>query len=127
MDVTLERIIVELQNQNKKKIDLTNYLGLVSSAFGNWQSGRNTSYKKYLHGIAEFLGVSVEYLQGKTDIKEKSPVQKNEGQAEALTMFTPHELMVIAAYRAQPAMQAAVDKLLGIDAVAVDHPQSTTA
>lgn len=127
MDLILERIVSELQNQNKKRIELTNYLGLVSSAFGNWVSGRNTSYKKYLHAIAEFLGVSVEYLKGETNIKEKSPVQKDEGQKDIAMMFTAHELMVIGAYRAQPAMQAAVDKLLGIDAVAVDHPHAGTA
>ena len=73
MDITLERIVAELKAKGLKKIDLTNYLGMVSSAFGNWMAGRNTSYHRYLHGIAEFLGVSVEYLRGETDIKEKSP------------------------------------------------------
>lgn len=70
MDITLERIVNELKLQNKKKIDLTENLGIVNSAFGNWLSGRNTSYKKYLHAIANFLDVSVEYLKGETDIKK---------------------------------------------------------
>lgn len=82
MDITIKRIIDELSSKNKKKIDLTNYLGLVSSAFGNWQSGRNQSYKKYLHAIAEFLGVSVEYLRGETDQKEKPSTIAGEGQEE---------------------------------------------
>ncbi len=72
MDITLERIIEELKLQNKRKIDLTNHLNMVSSAFGNWVSGRNTSYKKYLHAIADFLNVSVEYLKGETDIKKSA-------------------------------------------------------
>ena len=55
---------------------------MVSSAFGNWQSGRNTSYKKYLHGIAEFLGVSVEYLRGETDQRIKPSTVNGEGQKE---------------------------------------------
>ena len=80
MDIVLERIIKELKRQEKKKIDLTNYLGLVSSAFGNWVSGRNKSYTRYIHGIADFLGVSVEYLRGETDQKEKPPVRMDEGQ-----------------------------------------------
>ncbi|MBR3778173.1 MAG: hypothetical protein IKL13_00405 [Clostridia bacterium] len=74
MDLTLERIVAELKAQGLKKIDLTNHLGLVSSCFGNWMAGRNTSYRRYLHGIADFLGVSVEYLRGTTDVKEKSPI-----------------------------------------------------
>ena len=74
MDLTLERIVAELKAQGLKKIDLTNHSGLVSSCFGNWMAGRNTSYRRYLHGIADFLGVSVEYLRGETDEKRKPPV-----------------------------------------------------
>lgn len=77
MDVTLQRIIEELQAQNKKKIDLTNHLGMVSSAFGNWVAGRNSSYKKYIHAIAQYLDVTVEYLKGETDIK-KAPITNDE-------------------------------------------------
>ena len=78
MDITLTRIIEELQVQHKKKIDLTDHLGMVSSAFGNWISGRNSSYKKYIHAIAEFLGVSVEYLRGETDKKKKPLINEDE-------------------------------------------------
>ena len=68
MAIMLERIVEELKLQNKKKIDLTEYLGIVNSTFGNWISGRNTSYKKYIYAIADFLNVSVEYLKGETDV-----------------------------------------------------------
>lgn len=77
MDITLTRIIEELKVQQKRKIDLTDHLGMVSSAFGNWVSGRNSSYKKYIHAIAEYLDVSVEYLKGETDTK-KPPITKDE-------------------------------------------------
>lgn len=76
MDLTLERIVAELKEKGLKKIDLTNHLGMVSSSFGNWMAGRNNSYRRYLHGIADFLGVSVEYLRGETDVKEKSPIPR---------------------------------------------------
>lgn len=69
MDITLERIIQELKNQNKRQMDLTDFLGLTHNIFGNWKAGRNTSYKKYIHAIANYLGVSVEYLRGETDNK----------------------------------------------------------
>ena len=72
MDITLERIIQELNVKEIKKTELTEHLGFSSSAiFGHWLSGRNSSYKKYIHAIADYLNVSVEYLKGETDQKEK--------------------------------------------------------
>ena len=77
MNITLERIIQELKEQNKKQRDLTDHLGLTHNIFGNWKAGRNSSYKKYIHAIAQYLDVSVEYLKGETDIK-KAPITKDE-------------------------------------------------
>ncbi len=65
----LQRIIYELKIQNKKQYELTEFLGLNEKNFGNWKSGLSQSYMKYLHAIANFLGVSVEYLKGETDDK----------------------------------------------------------
>lgn len=78
MDIALTRIIEELQAQQKKKNELTEHLGMVNSAFGHWVSGRNKSYLKYLHSIADFLNVSVEYLRGETDQKEKPSTENDE-------------------------------------------------
>ena len=78
MDITLERIIKELKIQNKLQQDLTNYLGINYSSFGNWKAGRNKSYLKYLHAIADFLDVSVEYLKGETDEKKKPSADNGE-------------------------------------------------
>lgn len=78
MDISLSRIITELQKQNKMQYELTDYLGINYSSFANWKAGRNQSYKKYLHAIAEFLGVSVEYLRGETDQKKKLPTTESE-------------------------------------------------
>lgn len=72
MDITLQRIVQEMKEQCKKQLELTNFLGLSQNAFGNWKAGLNTSYKKYLHAIADFLNVSVEYLKGETDVKKSA-------------------------------------------------------
>lgn len=86
MDVTLERIIEELKFKKIKKTDFTKDLGFSSSAvFGHWISGRNTSYLKYLHAIANYLDVSVEYLKGETDIK-KPPSENGERFDELYSM-----------------------------------------
>ena len=72
MDITLQRIISELETQRKSQTNLADYLGITSNVITDWKSGRIKSYSKYLHAIANFLDVSVEYLKGETDIK-KSP------------------------------------------------------
>ena len=116
MDLCLQRIIDEMKLNGKKQYELTDYLGLRHATFGNWKKGMNSSYKKYIHAIADFLGVSVEYLRGETDVKQKPSVLSDRGQWDgAVKVLTPHEERLILAYRAQPALQAAVDKLLDIE------------
>ena len=61
---TLDIIVDLLEKQNKKQKALTDYLGLKKNAFTNWKNGHTESYKKYLPQIAEFFGVSVDYLLG---------------------------------------------------------------
>lgn len=61
----LNNIIQLLKKNKKRQVDLTDYLGLSKNAFTNWKSGDNTSYKKHLPKIAEFLNVSVDFLLGR--------------------------------------------------------------
>ena len=63
--VILNNILSLLKEKNKKQIDLMNYLGLSKNVFTEWKSGRASSYMKHLPKIAEFFGVSVDYLLGK--------------------------------------------------------------
>ena len=64
---TFMRIDALLRAQNKKQIDLTNYLGLPTAHYTDWKNGRTASYNKHLSKIAEFFGVSVDYLLGKEE------------------------------------------------------------
>ena len=70
MDITMQRIISELQLQGKKQTELADYIGVTSNVITDWKSGRIKSYSKYIFAIAAFLNVSVEYLKGETDQKE---------------------------------------------------------
>lgn len=45
-----------------------NYLGLKKNVFSEWKAGRARSYMKYLPEIAEFLGVSVDYILNKESV-----------------------------------------------------------
>ena len=62
---TLNKIIQILKERKIKQIELTNYLGVSKNIFTDWKSGRNASYIKHLPKIADFFGVSVDYLLGK--------------------------------------------------------------
>lgn len=68
----LDIIDNELKEQNKTQKMLCEHLGIKQQAYSNWKGGFSHSYKKYLPEIAEYLGVPIDYLLGKTDKKEKS-------------------------------------------------------
>ena len=61
---TLDKIKELLSQKGLKQKDLTDLLNLSKNAFTNWNNGNNNSYMKHLPKIAEFLGVSVDYLVG---------------------------------------------------------------
>ena len=67
----LNNIFSELKKQNRKQKELTDFIGISKNVFTDWKSGKNKSYMKYLPLIAEFLGVSVDYLLD--DGNKKSP------------------------------------------------------
>ena len=72
----IERVLVILKEKNLRQKDLTDYLGITPNAFTDWKSGRIKSYTKYLPQIAEFLGVSVDYLCEVSTTEQLFPQQK---------------------------------------------------
>ena len=83
----LDKIDKERKSQNKSQAELCQYLGISKNAYTNWKSGHMKSYEKYLPKIAEFLNVSVDYLLGKADKKEKAPEALTEREQTALDLF----------------------------------------
>ena len=76
MDI-LDRISILLEGREQK--ELTDYLGLKSAAFSEWKSGKSKSFRKYLIEIAEFFGVSIDYLvYGKTQATGKNAFSEAE-------------------------------------------------
>lgn len=63
----LDRIASLLKSQKKTQKMLCEHLGIKQQAFTNWKNGDNDSYMKHLPAIAEYLGVSIDFLLGKTD------------------------------------------------------------
>lgn len=95
----LNKICELLKQQGKKQKDLTDFLGITKNSFTDWKSGRIKSYTKHLPEIAEFLGVSTDYLLG---IEKNSPSSEENGlsasQRELIALFdsAPPELQAAA-------------------------------
>lgn len=71
MDV-LNRIMELLERNGRTQKELMDYLGIKKSAFTDWKAGKSRSYLKYASEIADYFGVTTDYLlRGETDIKEK--------------------------------------------------------
>jgi transcriptional regulator with XRE-family HTH domain len=71
----LAKIQELLEMQGKSQTDLTNALGLKQPAFSEWKSGKSASYKKYLYQIADYFGVTADYLRGDP---KKAPASSGE-------------------------------------------------
>ena len=75
MDDFLQRTFELMKAQGKKNKDLADHLGVTPQRVTDWKSGRIFSYSKYMDKIADFLGVSADYLlTGRPAITEFSNV-----------------------------------------------------
>lgn len=58
----LVRISAELARQGKQQAELVSYLDLPKGAYSNWKAGKSRNFCEHLGAIAQFFGVSVEFL-----------------------------------------------------------------
>lgn len=70
MDI-LDNILKCMKQSGLSQKELCERIGVNKQAFTNWKNGTHSSYTKYLPQIAEVLNVSVDFLLGKTEQKEK--------------------------------------------------------
>lgn len=57
-----DRILSEMESQGKKHAELIRYLSLPRGTFSSWKLGRSRNFCEHIGSIAEYLGVSAEYL-----------------------------------------------------------------
>ena len=69
----LTRILMLLDEKNIQQKELSDYLGLSKCAMTGWKNGNNNSYMKHIPEIADFFGVSTDYLLGR-----ETPSAKND-------------------------------------------------
>lgn len=66
------QVLKELMNtQGVSNYALAKYLKCSQSTIKNWLSEANSPNNEKLQQVAEYFGVSVDYLLGNSDIKEK--------------------------------------------------------
>lgn len=70
MDIMLKRVLSLIGSKRGAKKELAEYIGISPNVITAWISGTNESYKKHASKIAEYYGVSMDWLSGKTDIKK---------------------------------------------------------
>jgi len=68
----------------KSQQALADALGTSQSTVGNWESGRRNPRHKTAIRLAQFFGVSVDYLLGLEEKTEKPASVSADGQAEKL-------------------------------------------
>ena len=88
---------IETLNLTKKKVSVDT--GISTGNLSDWAKGRCLPSAEKLEKLADYLNCSVDYLLGRD---------------KDITLTTK-EHRVISAYKSQPEMHPAVDKLLGID------------
>lgn len=59
---TIDKILLLMQNDNIEQKTLAEAIGVRKQAITEWKNGTTKSYLKYINKIADFFGVSVDYL-----------------------------------------------------------------
>lgn len=76
MDITLERILSLIPHKpdgkfvHGEKGKFLEKIGAPENIISEWIKGKNKSYKNYLYAVSAEYKVSMDWLLGKTDIKE---------------------------------------------------------
>lgn len=69
MDIMLQRILELVGTKHGAGKELCDALGVKSNTVTEWKKGRMKSYTKYAPQIADYYGVSLDWLSGLTDDK----------------------------------------------------------
>lgn len=79
--------------------ELAAALGVTPGAVSNWENGNNSIDIDTLFKMCDLLGVSINEMYGTRTADD----------------YSAHEKEIIMSYRANPEMQPAVDRLLGVE------------
>lgn len=89
LSITLQRILEELNGVKPSK--MMKELGFSSGLFSQWKANAQNPAHSSLEKVANYLNVSVDYLEGKTDIR-KPMTQNNISEADNKILTLYHQL-----------------------------------
>ena len=77
LSVEIIRMLQIMKEKGMTQKELCNRIGRDQNTFTQWKRGNNKGYRSYISEIAEILGVSADYLLGKTD--DRRPMLERAG------------------------------------------------
>ena len=89
MDVTITRIVQLIKKANLPEAAFGEALGMGKNTVNNWKAGRSKTYLKKIDSIADYFGVSVDYLLGRTD--DPHPAISNDDVKNAIEEYVKNK------------------------------------
>ncbi len=89
--------------------------GVTQTALSNWKSGRSTPTTKTLQKIADYFGVTIDYLMNGEDDAEKEPQLKPRDEKDIKEILSSTEQLLKQdglMFDGQPASPEAIDSIL---------------
>lgn len=84
MDIMLQRILELLGSKHGAAQEMVRALELPKNIVTEWKAGRKSSYRKYAPQIADYFGVSLDWLSGLTDERIKKTPSEDEVEDERI-------------------------------------------
>lgn len=93
-----------LEREGISQKQLSEATKISTGNISDWKNGKSAPKPEAISKIASYLNCSTDYLLGRAT----SP-------AQPMQLHTSKEQQILAAYKAHPELQPAIDKLLGIE------------
>lgn len=82
-----DRMKIERNNKKISQRELGDYIGVSQQTIGSWEIGRTQPDQESLKQLAQFFNVSLDYLMGKSDIRNPSFVENSISHDKELAEF----------------------------------------
>lgn len=116
MNINVDILLSRLERLCSERNTTMNAAFVESGVGKNFKSNMKTANPSIgkITMLANHFGVSVDYLIGKTDISDVPSCPKLKPKTGIAFYLTAHEADILTAYRDQPEMRPAVDRILGV-------------
>lgn len=104
-----------LQKNGISAYKVSKEAGVTQTALSNWKNGRNTPSAQTLQKIADYFGVSIDYLMTGKELKDKEPKLKPRDEKDIKNILENTEQLLEQdglMFDGQPASQEAIGSIL---------------